>query len=179
MSRVSRRAFTMMALFCGWVAGCGKGARPVTAVQKPRTMKAKAVESLRVNHASESVEFNPLIASLLVSFVFSLIKQCLLANVLKTHRAVKRSPTGPVANRLRQRIAGEFNIKHPDVEFAVVNAHTESVLKSFADSTEAELIRAYQEAQAAPPDPNEDDWNAAVVRSVNQSIVEIQESEQE
>lgn len=192
MKQLSRRAAVQAVLFVSWMTGCSKP-NPVKPLENaeltPLTEQefADLQASLRRENAvdwkqrltddiaeqhSGAAQFDPVLVSLLVSFVFGLIKQCLLAQILRQHKAINRRPDGRIAVAMKNRISKAFIAMHPTADETAVTSHVESSLDAFCEASEFELRQMYIDQITNPSAPSEDDWTFAAVAK---SLVEVDE----
>jgi len=161
---ITRRFFGLCA--AAMLFGCS-ARTPIVGAKRmsPREQIRQAIES---HQKDTPIALDPILISLLVSFVISLFKQCLLQNVLQKKRMINRRPDGIVAKKMAEQLRSGFLSQHPDADQVAVESHVESALQAFRESTNEEIVRLYQDAQNEPRDPTEDEWNAAAVaKSIN------------
>lgn len=174
MAAVTRRFFATAILSTTLFVACSRKDPVKVVVGGPKKVdwRERVIGKIQHQHVESPIEFDPVLAGLLVSFLFGVLKQCLLQNVLAQHRAVNRRPNGAVAQKMRQKLSAGFSQSHPDADHVAVIAHCESAMKSFREATTEEIVRLYQEQQTTPANLDEVDWNAAVVRSILNDVTE-------
>lgn len=147
--RITRRLFGWMAAV--FLSGCSTKRVSIGVVQKPS--REQAIDAICQRHELSGVALDPLLLGLLLNFLFGLLQQCLLQNVLKKHRLLNRKPGGIVAARMAEQIRDRFVADNPDADPAVVASHVYSSLKAFREATTEEIVRLCQEVKSTYMDP--------------------------
>jgi hypothetical protein len=163
----SRRSFGLLS-FTGLFAGCSpalKGGSKMAVAEYFR-------RDIEDQFEAAPKALDPILLGLLIQFLFGLMKQCLLQNVLAKHRIINRKPDSVVAQKLAEQIRIGFRAKNPSLPVEAVETHVAAAMNSFREASTAEIIRLFQEQQATPPDPTNDQWHEAAVAKTLNSISE-------
>ena len=111
---------------------------------------ARVASEIEGQHQGVRVGISPVIVGLLVNLVLGILKQCLMAHMLRQHRIVNRRPDGRVATAMKAEIGRAFLEKHPDQDSASVKAHVDSTVEAFREASVTELTDLFQSQQERP-----------------------------
>lgn len=161
-----RSALALMAAGLLSLAGCRREPVPalegrdlIAAIKRRETAVLGMQRAIENQGPDLKVKFIPPLLGLLIPFLCQMLVKCLLPQVLKQHRAIDRSPAGPIATRWKARVGEEFLRKYTgSVGSSDVARHVEGAFEAFRKASEQELTETVIALQAVPTDA---DWDAA------------------